>query len=256
MSQKKIILLATDCDTTHILYNFLVTHFDIEKVVLEDSISKMTLIKRRIKKLGVLKVAGQLAFIILVLPFIRRSSQKRKTEIAEKYGLQFDRIPEEKIKRIKSVNSDEAIKILQEISPELIIVNGTRIISKKVLNGTTSPFINIHTGITPQFRGVHGGYWAIATGNIGLFGTTIHQVDSGIDTGRVLNQTVIAPGKQDTFFTYPFLQYAICLPEIKKIIGNYITKGELNFQEPMTGESRLWYHPTIWQWFRLPGKVS
>lgn len=256
MSQKKIILLATDCDTTHILYNFLITHFDINKVVLENSISKKTLIKRRIKKLGFLKVVGQLAFIILVLPFIKRSSKQRKKEITDKYSLQFARIPEEKIKRIKSVNSDEAIQALKEISPDLIIVNGTRIISKKILNSSTAPFINIHTGITPQFRGVHGGYWAIATGNAGLFGTTIHQVDSGIDTGRILNQTVVVPDKHDTFFTYPYLQYAICLPEIKRIIDNYITKGELSFQEPIADKSALWYHPTIWQWFRLPRKVS
>jgi folate-dependent phosphoribosylglycinamide formyltransferase PurN len=256
MSQKKIILLATDCDTTHILYNFLITHFDIKKVVLEDSISKKILIKRRIKKLGLLKVVGQLAFIVLVLPFIKRSSKRRKNEIADKYNLRFARIPEEKIKRIESVNSEEAILVLKEIMPDLIIVNGPRIISKRILNSSIAPFINIHTGITPQFRGVHGGYWAIATGNNGLFGTTIHQVDSGIDTGRVLNQTVITPDKSDTFFTYPYLQYAICLPEIKKIIDNYITKGELDFKEPITGKSALWYHPTIWQWFRLPRKVT
>ena len=255
MSKKKIVLLATDCDTTHVVYNFLNEHHPIGHVVIEDNISKSTLIKRRIKKLGFFNVMGQLAFIGLVLPFIKRSSSKRKDEITSQHNLRFDRVPDEKIKRVSSVNSDETLKLLDELSPDLVIVNGTRIISSKVLNHVKAPFINIHTGITPKYRGVHGGYWAVAAGDAKLFGTTIHQVDAGIDTGRVLSQVLITPDKKDSFYTYPYLQYAICLPELKRIVDEFVSTGKLEFRNSLTNESRLWYHPTIWEWFSRPGKV-
>ena len=42
-----------------------------------------------------------------------------------------------------------------------MILNGTRIVSKKVISSIGCLFINTHCGITPKYRGVHGGYWAI-----------------------------------------------------------------------------------------------
>ena len=97
-----------------------------------------------------------------------------------------------------------------------MLVNGTRIISKKTLESVPATFINIHTGITPAFRGVHGGYWAMATGKKNLFGTTVHYVDTGVDTGGIIEQVFIEPPKQDNFYTYPYLQYASVLPVLKK----------------------------------------
>lgn len=252
MEQKKIIILATDCDTTQILYNSLRTDFEIERVVLEESVSKKLLIKRRIKKLGIINVGGQLLFLILILPFLKWSSKKRKAAIAASYNLNFDPVPEKKITRISSVNDSTCKDILQKISPDLVIINGTRIIGEKTLNSISAPFINIHAGITPQFRGVHGGYWAIATGNKEFFGTTIHRVDTGIDTGTVLEQIVGKPEKSDNFSTYPYLQYAICLPRLKNLISRFIINSELNKKNPLTKESKLWYHPTLWEWIKLP----
>ena len=31
---------------------------------------------------------------------------------------------------------------------------------------------------------MNGGYWALATGDVGNFGTTVHLVDAGVDTGE------------------------------------------------------------------------
>jgi folate-dependent phosphoribosylglycinamide formyltransferase PurN len=72
---------------------------------------------------------------------------------------------------------------LKAINPDLVIVNGTRIISKKVLSSINSKFVNIHVGITPKYRGVHGTYWALVNNDVENSGVTVHFVDEGIDTG-------------------------------------------------------------------------
>ena len=97
------------------------------------------------------------------------------------------------------LNTEEGRALLNQLNPDLIIVNGTRIISKKTLESVHSTFINIHTGITPAFRGVHGGYWAVATGKKDLFGTTVHYVDPGVDTGGIIEQVFIEPPKERQF---------------------------------------------------------
>ncbi len=70
----------------------------------------------------------------------------------------------------------------------MVLVVGTRIISRKVLVAVAAPFINYHDGITPKYRGIHGGYWASAQSDLANFGVTVHLVDPGIDTGEVLYQ--------------------------------------------------------------------
>jgi methionyl-tRNA formyltransferase len=48
-------------------------------------------------------------------------------------------------------------------------------------------FINMHGALVPEYRGIHGGTWAIINGEK-FHGFTIHIVDEGIDSGPVLFQ--------------------------------------------------------------------
>ncbi len=256
MEKAKIILLATDCSTTRIVYNFLKSKVDIERVILEEEISKMFLLKRRVRNLGILKVAGQLMFMMMIGPLLKKKAGARIKALEETYLLDSGSIPESVITRVTSVNTDECRSLLTAAAPDLILVNGTRIIGKKTLASGTAPFVNIHTGITPMFRGVHGGYWAIASRRPELFGTTIHQVDAGIDTGKVIKQITGRPEGADNFATYPLLQYALCLPALAEVIGNFMKERCLPVSEPLVKESMLCYHPTIWEYLAKPKTIT
>lgn len=248
MKKIKIILLVRDCDSSRIVYSFLSNFYTIEKIVVEENISRLKQFKKRIRLIGIFKAIGQIAFMLFVFPFIKLLSQKRKNEILKQNGLMNSDLPEDKMIRVKSLNSETTRKLLSEMQPDLIIVNGTRIISKKTLNSVDAPFINIHTGITPAFRGVHGGYWAIAKGNKKLFGATIHYVDPGVDTGGIIEQVFTEPMSTDNFYTYPYLQYAAALPAMKSVVQMF-SEGERPVEkQPVVTESFLWYHPTIFQW--------
>ncbi len=175
------------------------------------------------------------------------TSAKRSKKIIEDYKLNADPIPPEKIVKVNSINEDHVLELLQKIQPDLVIVNGTRIISKKILNAIQCPFINTHTGITPMYRGVHGGYWALVNNDRENCGVTIHLVDAGIDTGGCLYQAQIAPTKEDTFVTYPLLQTAQALDILTKAVGDAL-QNNLKICNK-SGRSELWYHPSIGQYF-------
>jgi len=244
----RIIILARDCDSTNIVYNYLKHYFTIDAVVYEETIPRKDQFYRRAKRLGYPAAISQAIFFLAIFPLIKLFSKKRKKEIYDQYQLDETPVPGEMVKRIRYINTDAGRKVLQELSPALIIVNGTRIISKKSLESIPSTFINIHTGITPLFRGVHGGYWSVATGKKDLFGTTIHYVDTGVDTGGIIEQVFTEPGKKDNFFTYPYLQYAVSLPVLKKVIDAFVENQKPGIRQPVTTESELWFHPTVLQW--------
>jgi folate-dependent phosphoribosylglycinamide formyltransferase PurN len=246
----KIIILARDCDSTNIVYNYLKKYFGIDAIVLEKPIPRRKQFLNRAKRLGYMNAISQVIFFLCVAPVIKMLSQKRKAEIFKQYQLDETAPEESLIKRIRYANTEEGRGLLNQLKPDLIIVNGTRIISKKTLESVHSTFINIHTGITPAFRGVHGGYWAVATGKKNLFGTTIHYVDTGVDTGGIIEQVFTEPPQRDNFYTYPYLQYAAVLPVLKQVIQSFIDGTRPQTRKPVTTDSELWFHPTMFQWLK------
>lgn len=244
----KIILFIQDCDTSRILFNYLDKNFGVEQVIMENPISKSTLVKRRIKKLGLFKVIGQLIFVGILVPFLKHKSKLRRIEIMKKYQMDDQAIPENKVLKIDSINDFDISTISTDGA--VILVNGTRIISKQLINQIKCPMINIHTGITPLFRGVHGGYWSVATNRIELFGTTLHSIDEGVDTGKVIKQVVTTPSIEDNFVTYYLLQYGIILPEILKFLMDYNQSRKVKYVDPIVKESKIWSHPSIWEWIK------
>ncbi|MFT4661278.1 MAG: folate-dependent phosphoribosylglycinamide formyltransferase PurN [Patiriisocius sp.] len=242
MVYRKILIIGTKGISSNIMFNFLENKQYDSSIVIEESISSVTLVKNRIKKLGLIKVIGQLMFQVGIAPVLKVFSQGRANEIMGNYNLDKVGIASNKIQYVKTVNSQEMIDIILRVAPELILLSGCRIVSNKTLGKIDIPIVNIHVGITPQYRGVHGGYWAIRSKDQQNFGVTLHYVDAGIDTGNVIAQKQIKFDPKDNFTTYPILQIAEGLILLKDFIENN-SKVNLDTENK---KSSLWYHPTAW----------
>jgi methionyl-tRNA formyltransferase len=107
--------------------------------------------------------------------------------------------------------------------------------------------MNMHVGITPLYRGVYGAYWALVENNRKACGVTIHLVDPGIDTGGILEQGIIYPTEEDNCVTYQYLQLAVGLDLLKKVITE-VGSGNFEIKPNPPGPSRLWSHPTLWDY--------
>lgn len=237
--------MASDCDSSRWVYNNLKKAFDFAAVISEQPVSKKTLFKNRVKKIGIIKVTGQVLFSVLMVPLLRLKAKKRKQELLEFYHLDNSNFPTGTI-RVASVNDEACLQALQQLQPDIVIVNGTRIISKKILACCKAVFINMHVGITPYYRGSHGGYWALYNKDAANFGTTIHIVDPGVDTGGVISQAYAVPDKSDNFTTYPILQVAIGIEALQKVLPG-ILSGTAEVKKH-TEKGNMYYQPTIWQY--------
>ncbi len=241
----RVLLLGGDGEYTDIVYHKISQSYDVIAAIVEDPVPKKQLIKRRIKTLGMAKVLGQVLFQILIIPVLKARASKRIEEIKKlnKMNDSRDYRMRPDFYHIHSINSDETIKLLKEYKPDVVIVNGTRIISKRILKSSDAIFINMHMGITPKYRGVHGGYWALYENDAKNAGVTIHLVDEGIDTGEVLYQSCIRCNEWDNFCTYPYLQLAEGIKLEMKVLED-IEKNELKSIK-VNLPSMLWSHPTI-----------
>ena len=241
----KLVILASNGFSTRVVYNALARKFSIEKVIIENQIPRMTFLKKRVSKLGLVKVVGQVFFQVVVIPLLKNTSQGRINEIKSKFNLDDSEIDPSRVIKVESVNDKQTEAILKELKPNLVVVNGTRIIKKTILQCIPAKFINMHAGITPMYRGVHGGYWSLVEEKPQMSGVTIHLVDPGIDTGGILGQAIIDPQEKDNFVTYPVLQLAAGLPLMMEAV-NDIFEDKMNIIPCPNGKSALWSHPTLW----------
>ncbi len=240
----KIVFLAGKGESTTFMYNALKSDFMISSLLIEEKVPPKQILKRRIKKLGLIRVINQVLFQFFISKGLNIISKNRVSYLKEKYKLSSEKIPSTKIINVPSVNDNVCLQTLKKINPDVVIVNGTRIINKKILQSINGIFINTHVGITPQYRGVHGGYWALVKGDEENCGVTIHLVDPGIDTGSILKQSRVFPDKKDNFVTYPYHQYGIATKMMKEVLLN-IQKKKLSPFKKDNVESNLYYHPTF-----------
>lgn len=251
---QRIVVLAQAGPGTRMIVRALRTAFGEVIVIMEDPIARWEFVRRRVKRLGVKPVLGQLLFIILVVPALRRAGGSRIREILEASGMD-DSPLDDAVLRVRSVNSPEARYLLQLLSPAVVVVSGTRIISDATLRSVDCHFINMHAGITPQYRGVHGGYWALVEGRPDLVGTTVHLVDTGIDTGPIIGQSAFSVTSRDSFATYPYLHVTSGLPLLIGAVEDALAGKVPESREPRATDlrSRLRSHPTLRQY--LSGRI-
>ena len=77
---------------------------------------------------------------------------------------------------------------LKELNVDLVVLAGyMRICGKVLLDAYEGRIINIHPALLPSFKGAHGILDAFNYG-VKVFGVTVHYVDAGMDSGKIIDQ--------------------------------------------------------------------
>ena len=154
---------------------------------------------------------------------------------------------------IFDIHNDRLSEMINSQQPDLVVLNCASIIPPKLLHAVHAPFINIHGGIIPLYRGIFGTYWALRDDNDHLIGSTIHKVDEALDTGEILNQVYFSVNDEDNFSTYNYLSLAHSLKGLHEVIDHYQNHGRLPEPVEKDLDSKVYSHPTLFEylWYRL-----
>ncbi|HEV7254698.1 MAG TPA: formyl transferase [Mesorhizobium sp.] len=228
-----------------IITNALGDRFGPIEVIVEDPEPRGAFLRRRAKKQGWLSVAGQFATMTLVKAQKTRLAQRLRA-IEEAHGLRPEPDPIHRVTRVPSANGPQFIEAMKRIKPDVVLLVGCRILKAETLRAIPCPVLNYHAGITPAYRGVNGGYWALASGDAENFGTTVHLVDDGVDTGGIIAQARGRPEPGDSIATYAH-RFAAMSRELCADAVAAALEGRLR-PKPASGPSRQWFHPPVWRY--------
>ena len=102
-------------------------------------------------------------------------------------SINFDNIETIKISE-KDLNSKDVENFLKKIKPNIVILYGVGFLKKNILKLLPKNTINIHTGITPRFKGDACNFWAFYFLEPNNAGVTIHFVSEKVDSGPIITQ--------------------------------------------------------------------
>lgn len=85
---------------------------------------------------------------------------------------------------VSNLNNSTSINKAVQLKPDLIVYSGGGILRKEFISSSKYSVLNAHSGPLPKIRGMNGIEWALFKGHKPT--TTVHLIDSGIDTGSIL----------------------------------------------------------------------
>ena len=95
----------------------------------------------------------------------------------------------------RSMRDGEALKIFQEINPDVgVVIAYGKILPQEILDAPKFGCINVHASLLPKYRGAAPIQWSVIDGE-SKTGVTTMQMDAGLDTGDMLlrSETPILP---------------------------------------------------------------
>jgi hypothetical protein len=92
----------------------------------------------------------------------------------------------ERVREVPHINHPDVVKLARELKPDLICVFGTSLIRGELLKQGRLGIVNLHGGLSPEYRGADCTFWALYNGEPEKVGCTLHYIDAGIDTGRLI----------------------------------------------------------------------
>ncbi len=97
-----------------------------------------------------------------------------------------------------SVKTGEALEILKEINPDVIVVVAYgKILPKEILDLPKYGCVNGHASLLPKYRGASPIQWCIVCGETET-GVTTMLMDEGMDTGDILETVTVKIGEEET----------------------------------------------------------
>lgn len=121
--------------------------------------------------------------------------------------------------RVPGLNHPDGCAAVAACEPDLIVRVTGGILKPELFSLARVATLNIHHGMAPAIRGMWSIPWGIVEGRRDWIGATVHVVDAGIDTGRVLWRGSPQLAAGDTGTTLFFRAHVQAVDALSRIVA-------------------------------------
>lgn len=151
-----------------------------------------------------------------------------------------------KISVVSSHNSAECQALLEAEKPDVIVVYGTAIIRPHIFTLAKQVTLNMHTGLSPHYRGDSTLFWPVFYDDPEHLGVTVHKLVADVDggdivyTGRVEYET--GDGEAELFAKGVKVGTELYLQAVQDVLDGSV---QYHPQDLSTGKEFRWIHRTV-----------
>ncbi len=140
----------------------------------------------------------------------------------------------------KDLNNEESVNRLKKLSPDIVVFTGGGLIREPLLAHAGHGILNCHMGILPKYRGMDVVEWPMIEGNFESIGTTVHFMDTGVDTGDILTiRKINANSSETTQELRERFEPIMCLEMVNACIR--FLRGEITRQPQASDDGRQYF---------------
>ena len=194
MVNRRVVVICSNDFSDIYFANQLIKRLNVVGVVVERQYQKSGILKKCVK-------LGKMAFRPwqLVKKIRNESTYKHYYQLSKKVDLEhfgeeaLKLYPNDQCKVIyadghKAISKPEHIEAIKSLNPDIMALCGCSIIPKEIIALPPLGVVNLHGGLAQKYRGVWTTLWAIHNAEPEYVGATVHFVDPGIDTGKIIFQ--------------------------------------------------------------------
>ena len=237
------------------LVNYLTDRKEVTAKVIEkatfpsSSKEKMAIRKGLVKRFGLVKTMNKLLYNKYRSYFLDKKNGgviKRELFPEVSDAAYTKHVP---TMEVENINEGKCIEFISEQNPDIIAVCGTTVLKPEVFRLAKRGTINIHCGVTPEYRSADPTFWALYNEEPDKVGVTIHFIDEGIDTGPIIYQKAVGVAKDDTLATL----YTKCIKTGAGLMLQAIDdieRGNVEIVNKENVSNKAYYHMDlgIWQY--------
>ena len=202
MKSARVIVITGDGLEHHYVTNKLAARIPLAGIIVDHGkpVSKSEKIRRYFRRYSIPQLMSRVWLALLRKSWGNTDSRQRAllSVFGAENCLQFQH--PELLHHVHGINTPEGIREVSFFEPDVILVYGTGIVGGKVLSQARTIALNMHTGISPYYRGCDCAFWPLHNEELHMLGATVHECVKDVDGGRIFGTTGIQLHADDDLF--------------------------------------------------------
>ena len=143
-------------------------------------------IRREVSRVGPLRFLDVLAYRAYERLALGRGDRAWQRGALERLCAAYPPLsPRTPVHVTSSPNTVEAAAFIRRCGPDVMLARCKSLLKREVFGLPVRGTFVLHPGVCPEYRNAHGCFWALANDDLQKVGTTLLQIDDGVDTGPV-----------------------------------------------------------------------